>query len=133
MFSRSHAPSPRRLQMTQESRGIGGAWAGGADGMTITNTVLQQLPVSRRISVLCLPCPHQLIQHSRTFYPLAAVFISSRYIKIIQRILMHACCSLDYNQKYVVIYSKSPELIDLVQGNHQTTSWERTVICFENF
>lgn len=31
--------------MTQELRGIGGAWAGGADGMAITNTVLQQLPV----------------------------------------------------------------------------------------
>lgn len=34
-----------RLQMTQESRDIGGAWAGGADGMAITNILLQQLPV----------------------------------------------------------------------------------------
>lgn len=30
--------------MTQESRDIGGAWAGGADGMAITNILLQQLP-----------------------------------------------------------------------------------------
>ncbi|KGB80371.2 hypothetical protein CNBG_6214 [Cryptococcus deuterogattii R265] len=37
--------SPRIMKkMTQELRGIGGAWAGGADGMAITNTVLQQLP-----------------------------------------------------------------------------------------
>lgn len=45
--------------MTQELRGIGGAWAGGADGVAITNTVLQQLPV-RHNSIL--GCYKQLMQ-----------------------------------------------------------------------
>ncbi|KIR52034.1 hypothetical protein I315_05324 [Cryptococcus gattii Ru294] len=45
LFNPPYVPTDNEeLQMTQESRGIGGAWAGGADGMTITNTVLQQLP-----------------------------------------------------------------------------------------
>lgn len=90
--------------MTQESRGIGGAWAGGADGMTITNTVLQQLPVRH---IVLPPGVAQLMQNYRTYYLVAAVFISSQYIKIIPRILVHACYHLDYNQKYVTIYDKS--------------------------
>lgn len=36
----------------QHDAGIAGAWAGGADGMQITNTVLQQVEVP--ISLLCL-------------------------------------------------------------------------------
>jgi hypothetical protein len=34
-----------RLTITQRTRDIGGAWAGGDDGMTVTNVVLQHIPV----------------------------------------------------------------------------------------
>ncbi|OWT40183.1 hypothetical protein J008_02329 [Cryptococcus neoformans] len=45
LFNPPYVPTDNQeLQMTQESRDIGGAWAGGADGMAITNILLQQLP-----------------------------------------------------------------------------------------
>lgn len=34
-----------RLSKTQGLKGIGGAWAGGGDGMGLTNLVLPQIPV----------------------------------------------------------------------------------------
>lgn len=35
-----------RLSQTQDLKGIGGAWAGGGDGMGLTNILLPQIPVS---------------------------------------------------------------------------------------
>lgn len=34
-----------RLNQTQDLKGIGGAWAGGGDGMGLTNLILPQIPV----------------------------------------------------------------------------------------
>lgn len=41
----------RRLTDTQAEKGIGGAWAGGDDGMLVTNKVLEILPVSATVSM----------------------------------------------------------------------------------
>lgn len=35
-----------RFAETQDTQGIGGAWAGGGDGMGLTNLVLPLIPVS---------------------------------------------------------------------------------------
>jgi hypothetical protein len=38
------------LDQTQDLKGIGGAWAGGGDGMGLTNLLLPQIPVITYIS-----------------------------------------------------------------------------------
>ncbi|KAK4687823.1 vesicle-fusing ATPase, partial [Tremellales sp. Uapishka_1] len=38
------ATDESEMTITQKSRGIGGAWAGGDDGMSVTNKILEQLP-----------------------------------------------------------------------------------------
>lgn len=120
----------RRLQMTQESRGIGGAWAGGADGMTITNTVLQQLPV-RRISCFPPRCSTADATFQNLLSPggrLYLVAIHQNNTKDISARMLSfglqskVCCNLPKSKAH-----------RFVQGNYQTTGWERTVICFENF
>jgi len=46
-----------RLSQTQDLKGIGGAWAGGGDGMGLTNIILPQIPVCPLLShKLILDC-----------------------------------------------------------------------------